>query len=96
MVVDDLHVDCVAVIPTKTNAPLIVDSDRVLSGAISAERFEPKARRLEIVERTDLVEECEPALRGALECLESCDPLTLEEALRILRPEATDHIVRKV
>jgi hypothetical protein len=66
MIIDDLDVCRVAVLPAKAHAPLIVDPDRVLPGAISAECFEPKARRLEIVKRTDLVEECEPALRGAL------------------------------
>ena len=66
MIIDDLDVCRVDVLQAKAHAPLIVDPDRVLPGAISAECFEPKARRLEIVKRTDLVEECEPALRGAL------------------------------
>ncbi len=87
MIIDDLDVCRVAVLPAKAHAPLIVDPDRVLPGAISAECFEPKARRLEIVKRTDLVEECEPALRGALECLEPRDPLTLEESLRSFDPK---------
>lgn len=92
MIVDDLDVCRVAVVPANAHAPLIVDPDRVLSGAISPECFEPKAWRLEIVKRTDLVEECEPTLRGALECLEPCDSLTLEESLRLLRPEVPDHM----
>ncbi len=61
VIVDDLDVDCVAVIPTKTNAPLIVDPDRVLSGAISPQPLESKAWRFEIVKRADLIEKYEPA-----------------------------------
>jgi hypothetical protein len=58
-----------------------------LTGSISPQRFKPKVRRLEIVKQPNLVEEHEPTLCGALECLEPCDALSLEEALGILRPE---------
>jgi hypothetical protein len=64
MIIDDLDVCRVAVLQAKAHAPLIVDPDRVLPGVISPECFEPKARRPEIVKRTDLVEECELALRS--------------------------------
>jgi hypothetical protein len=56
VITDDLDVVRVAILPAKTDAPLIVDSDRVLSGSNSVQRFEPETRRLEIVKRTDLVE----------------------------------------
>jgi len=44
VIVDDLDVGRVAVLPAKAHAPLIVDPDRVLSGAISLQRLESKAR----------------------------------------------------
>jgi hypothetical protein len=62
--VDDLDVVRFAILPAKTNVPSIVDSDRVVAGTISPPRLEPKAWRFEILERANLVEECEPTLRG--------------------------------
>ena len=62
MIVDDLNVGYIAVLPAKTNAPLIVDPDGVLAGPISPQSFEPKARRLEIIERSNLVQEPETTL----------------------------------
>jgi hypothetical protein len=43
MIIDDLDVCRLAVPPAKAHAPLIVDPDRVLSGAISLQRLESKA-----------------------------------------------------
>lgn len=45
MVIDDLDVLSAYVSPTKTNAKLIIDSDAMLAGAISSERFQMIARR---------------------------------------------------
>ncbi len=92
MIVDDLNVGYIAVLPAKTNAPLIVDTDGVLACPISPQSFEPKARRLEIIERSNLVQERKTTLGCAFECLEPCNTLTLEEALRLLRPEVSDHM----
>jgi hypothetical protein len=67
VIVGDLDVVRLAILPVKTNAPSIVDSDRVLAGTISPQRLQPKAWRFEILERANVVEECEPTLRGPLE-----------------------------
>src|SRR5579883_2350374 len=41
MVVDDLDIESVTSDPTEANAPLIVDADTHLTGAVALEHFEP-------------------------------------------------------
>jgi hypothetical protein len=45
MIVYDFNVFRRTIAPPKTNRPLIVNADRVLSNAITLERFKPIARR---------------------------------------------------
>lgn len=45
MVIHNFHVVGISVVPAKTNAPLVVDSDAVLASAIAFQRFEPISRR---------------------------------------------------
>ena len=45
MVVNDFNPIGRAVSPSKTNAPLIVDSNAALAGAVAFEHFKPVARR---------------------------------------------------
>jgi hypothetical protein len=55
VIVDDFHIVGAVVVPNKTDSPLVVDADAVLSQPIARERFESIAggirkssRRLEI------------------------------------------------
>jgi hypothetical protein len=59
MIVDDLNVVSVAIFPTEANTPLIIDSDRILAPPTSLQSLQSKARSLEIIERTNLVEKYE-------------------------------------
>lgn len=45
MVVDDRDVKCISVTPTKAYAPLVVDTNAVVAGAITAEFLDPISRR---------------------------------------------------
>jgi hypothetical protein len=45
MIVDDLNIGRIAVLPAKTNAPLIVDPDGILAGPICTELAEALAPR---------------------------------------------------
>jgi len=45
MIVDDLYIIGVSIMPPKANAPLIVNSDAVLSQSVSAQRFQPISGR---------------------------------------------------
>ncbi len=40
MIIDDFHFVAMAFTPSKTDSPLIVDPDRVLSFAIASQRFQ--------------------------------------------------------
>jgi hypothetical protein len=44
MIITNFNIERVAGCPAKANAPLFVDSNRMLSGTISVQRFEPIAR----------------------------------------------------
>jgi len=50
MIIDDLNFVHVAVLPAEADAPLIVDSDRVLPPPASPQGLESKAWRLEVIE----------------------------------------------
>ena len=41
MVIDDLDLECVATLEPEAHAPLVVDADAVLAGAIASERLQP-------------------------------------------------------
>jgi hypothetical protein len=45
MIIDDLDVVCVSVTPTKTNSPLIVNPNAVLTFAAAFKRLEPISGR---------------------------------------------------
>src|SRR5262249_28831460 len=64
VVVDDFDISqtltCLG--PCETDAPLVVDADRMLSAPVSCERFEPvRRRRSQIVKITRLMQHVEPA-----------------------------------
>ncbi len=68
VVVDDLDVLGPGVGPDETDAPLLVDPDAVLSGAVRLEGFEAVAGRgPEVVQRFGGVEHDELAQRGAFD-----------------------------
>jgi hypothetical protein len=46
MVIDNFHIESVSVPPLKTNTPLIVNADAVLSFSVAFEQFQFIARRL--------------------------------------------------
>ena len=57
MVVHDFNIKNISVLPTKTNPPLIVDADAVLSFAITLQGLQPvTGRDLEFVKALRLVQ----------------------------------------
>lgn len=93
MVIDDLDIVGILIAPPKADAPLIVDSNGMLTGAVSLERFKAEARILEVVKRSNSVEQSDPTLGSSLEGLEPRDPMTLEQAFRVLRGEGSNHMI---
>jgi len=89
MVVDDFNVKTVAVLPAETDAPLIVDPDAPLTGAVASELFEPVARwDAEEVEGGGTVELLQLALGDPLNILrKSGRKATMKEFFRFLAGE---------
>ena len=68
VVVYQLHLVSIALSPDKTEAPLIVDSDTVLTPSVTRERFQPISRRNpEVVEVEGVVQDHEFLLRPSLD-----------------------------
>jgi hypothetical protein len=44
MVIDDFDISCIAVLPTETDSPLLIDSNTVLTTPISGESFQAISR----------------------------------------------------
>jgi hypothetical protein len=57
MVIDDLDVECTAIVPDKTDTPLIVNSNAVLARSLSFESLQRIAgRNLEIAESPSVID----------------------------------------
>src|SRR5437867_7780491 len=93
MVVDDLNVVRVAVGPPETDAPLLVDPDRVLSGPVTSERFQAIARRLpQVVEPRGRGEHLKLSPRDPLDRLEPPDRLVAGQTLGVAAPKRAYHV----
>jgi hypothetical protein len=66
MIVNDLNFMHVSLLPSEANAPLIVDSDRILAPATSLQGFQAEAGRFEVVQRPNLVEKYKSPKRCSL------------------------------
>jgi len=93
VVVGDLDGVGVAAVPAEADAPLVVDADAVLAGAVSGESLEAVAGwDAEVGERLGGVEDEELAEGAALEVgRPSPAGAPLEELLGVTVPEALDH-----
>lgn len=68
MIIGDFHVECVRVVPTKADAPLGVDADRMLTLTVIGKRMETITRgKAEFVEVMDAVEDSEFVQRPSLD-----------------------------
>jgi hypothetical protein len=92
MVVNALHVVSVAFPPNKTDTPLIIDANAVLSLAVAMERFEAIAgRRAKVTELRRGIQLAQLSLRDSLDATPPLDELPLVQALCILRAKALYH-----
>lgn len=93
MIVDYLHVVCVPLLPTKTDSPLVVDANAVLSGTITCQLLKAIAKgHAQVVERSGRIKLDKLAERDAVNALRQLpDRLSVEEAFSILIPETADH-----
>ncbi len=93
VVVDDLDVERVGGAPDEADAPLIVDADAVLTGAIGLECFEAVAwRNAKVGERIGRIENDELSKRDALEaCRQPARATTVKERFRVGVAEGAYH-----
>ena len=93
VVVDDLDVECIGNAPHEADAPLVVDADTVLTGAISLQGFETIARgNAKVGEGIGRIENDELAKRDALEtCRQPAQAMTVKERFRVGIAEGTYH-----
>jgi len=93
MVVNDLHVIGIAIFPAKADAPLIIDANTVLPGAIPVKLLQPIAGwGPEINEGLGRINDRQLAQHGTLKLAgKSSDRLTTEQRFRVPIAEALDH-----
>lgn len=94
MVVDDLHVEGVALLPPETDSPLVVHSDTPLALPITVQFFELITRRnSQVLESFGCVQEFQFSLHPALKIAwKSSGAFTTENLLGPSVREAPDHV----
>jgi hypothetical protein len=93
VIVNDLYLVGIAILPPKADAPLLVDANTVLAGAIAPELLQSIAgRHAEVVELLGRVHRHKLAQHRALEIRGiSSDGLASEQTLSISIGEGVDH-----
>jgi hypothetical protein len=94
VIIDDLDLARVAIMPYKTDSPLVVDSNAVPASPIAGELLEPVSRRNpEILQRLRVVQHRELPTRDILDAPKPRTALAVKERLRVLAPERLYHLV---
>ena len=94
MIIHDFHFVGIPLAPDKTDAPLVVDADAVLSSSAAVKRFQVIAWwRPQIPKLRGNVQLSQLTLCHSLECAESLDGLPGVELCRFSRPEGPDHLL---
>jgi hypothetical protein len=93
VVIRDFHFVSVAFLPFKTNPPLIVDANAVLTGTFASKFLQSIARRdTEIVQAFSGVENCQFSPHSLMQIgRKATRRLTLKQLLGFFVPEGSDH-----
>ena len=92
MIIDDLHLVSVTLSPLETDAPLIVNSDAVLTPTVTMKFLQTIAGRdAQVLQRLRVVQHYELAPRGVLDALKAWTALAVEERFRVFAPERLYH-----
>jgi hypothetical protein len=68
VIVDNFDLVCIAIAPSKTDAPLVIDSDAVLASAVASQFLQAiPRRRQQVLERIGRVHKDELPKHGALQ-----------------------------
>jgi hypothetical protein len=93
VVIDNLHIVGIAPVPLKADAPLIVDADAVLAGAVAPQPLQTVARwHSEVGQAHRRIYDAEFPQGHSLNSRSKLpNPLTLEEPFGIPIPKALNH-----
>jgi hypothetical protein len=92
VIIDDLYLVSVALSPLETDAPLIVDSDAVLTLTVTVQFLQAIAGRdTQVLQRLRVVQHYELATGGVLDTLKAWTALAVEERFRVFAPERLYH-----
>jgi len=92
VVVNNLNIESVIVSPDKTDPPLIIDTNTMLTLAISVERLQPVSRRsYEVPQFRRTVDLAEFSPRDKLHGGESLATNAMVKPLRLLTAKRLDH-----
>lgn len=93
MVVDNLDILCIAVLPPKTNAPLIIDANAPLTRPIAGKLFKTvTGRNSQKVQRCSTMYLLQLSLSDTLHILRQLfGKLSLKKLLRFLTSKASNH-----
>ncbi len=96
MIIDDFDVIGIAVLPDKTDAPLVIDADAVLARTVPGQFLEPIRRRYtQVVQRLRSVEHSQLSERNLLNVLRQPGrTLTVEKQLGVSVAKASDHVTK--
>jgi len=92
VVVDDLHVEGITAVKSKTHAPLIIDADAVLPKAVMLQRLKPVVgRHTQIIQSRCPIEHLQFPLGHGAHVDPALDPMTTEQGCGVLALEPPDH-----
>ena len=92
MIIHNFHVVDIAIAPSKTDAPLVVDANAVLPFSIAFQRFQAIAwRRPQIAKFGGDIQLPQLSLGHALAPPKASDSLPVVKLFRLARPERLDH-----
>ena len=93
MIIDNLDLEGITVPPSKTDSPLVIDANTVLTGAIASELLQPvPGWDAEVLKLFGRVHDAELSQHEAMELGgKASDALTVEQPLRVAIGEAGDH-----
>ena len=93
MVIHDFNIIGIAVFPFKTNAPLRVDADAALAGAVTDQSLKPIAGQgLEVLKGLGIIQNFQTPLGLGGKSSELLDALPVEKCLGLFATESFNHL----
>ena len=93
MIIDDFYVKCIAIVPSETDAPALVDANAVSSRAISFQHLQSvPGRHAQVLQPSRRIQVQQLAPCDAFDRSEPLHWPVMEQQLRFRTAEQTDHI----